>query len=120
MAAQPPPLWRRAFDAVEIPLRERAESAASTAEFAQALLMLFSVTTTLGKAARSTSSRLWHVANLPSYSDLRRVFRQLGALENRLDRLTVEVERLAQRFDERPPGRSLRKAKIHERSDERE
>jgi hypothetical protein len=111
------PLWRKAFDAVEVPLRVRAESAASTAEFAQALLMLFQVSTTLGKAARSTSSRLWHVANLPSYSDMRRLFRQIGALENRLDRMNVEIERLARRLDELSAKRSSRKAPAHERND---
>ncbi len=105
------PLWRRAFDAIEVPLRVRAESTASTAEFAQTLLTLFQVTTVMGRAARSTSSRLWHVGNLPSYSDMRRLFRQLGAIENRLDRMSVEIERLARRLDEheRPVRRSARK-----------
>jgi hypothetical protein len=111
-------MWRRAFDAVEVPLRVRAESASSTAEFAQAMITLFQISTTLGKAARSTSSRLWHVANLPSYSDLRRLFRQIGALENRLDRMNVEIERLARRLDERPTKRAARKVTDDERTDD--
>lgn len=119
MATQPP-LWRRAFDAVEVPLRVHAESASSTAEFTQAMLTLFQVSTSLGKAARSTSSRLWHVANLPSYSDLRRLFRQVGALENRLDRMNLEIERLARRLDERPAKRAPRKATATDRATDHE
>lgn len=98
MAAQQP-RWRRAFDSMEEPLRKRLEAAAGSAEFARVLLLLLEGWTAVGKTTRAASTRLLHVANLPAYADLRRLSRQLGALESRVEKIATNLERLSDRLD---------------------
>jgi hypothetical protein len=109
--AKPNPLWRRTFDAVEKPLRERAEALAGTEEFGRALLIAFGAWTTARRAARGTSTWLLHLANLPAHADLRRLSRQVGALENKVDRLSAELERIAARLARADGARARRVAR---------
>ena len=103
------PQWRRAFDALEEPLRKRAEALAGTEEFSRALLAAFGAWTSVARGARSASTSLLHSANLPAHADLRRLARQLGALEGKLDTLAAAVDRLSERIDglagDEPPKR---------------
>ena len=105
---KPNPLWRQAFDAFEKPLRERAEALAGTEEFSRALMLAFSAWTTARKTARGASTYVLHLANLPAHADLRRLARQLGALENKVETLAAEVDRLA-RLIERGEGERARR-----------
>ena len=93
------PLWRQAFDAVEQPLRKRAEDLASTEEFGRVLIAAFTTWTTVSRTARAASTSVLHMANLPAHADLRRLARQLGALEAKLEKLAADVERLGDRLD---------------------
>ena len=99
MAKKPQPLWRQAFDSVEMPLRKRAEELASTEEFGRVLIAAFGAWTTVSRGMRSASTTALHMANLPAHADLRRLARQLGALEAKLEKLSAEVERLGDRLD---------------------
>ena len=105
MANQPPqnPMWRRAFDAVEQPARQRLEAAVGTQEFARVAMMLLSAWTTVGKTGRAATTRMLHVANIPAYTDLRRISRQLGALEGKVDKLVADLEELNRRLDGSSP-----------------
>ena len=97
------PMWRRAFDAVEAPARKRLEAAVGTNEFAQVMMTLLSAWTTVGKTGRAASARLLHLANLPAHADLRRLSRQLGALEGKVDKLAADLEQVSRRLDGTSP-----------------
>ena len=105
MAKQPPqnPMWRRAFDAVEQPARQKIEAAVGTQEFARVAMTLLSAWTTVGKTGRAATTRMLHVANIPAYTDLRRISRQLGALEGKVDKLAADLEELNRRLDGSSP-----------------
>jgi len=96
-------MWRRAFDAVEEPARKRLEAAVGTQEFARVAMMLLSAWTTVGKTSRAASTRVLHLANIPAYADLRRLSRQLGALEGKADKIIAELEQLNRRLDGATP-----------------
>jgi hypothetical protein len=110
MAKPTNPRWRQAFDAVEKPLRERAEAITSTEEFSRALMLLFGAATTVRRSARGASTYLLHLANLPAHADLRRLARQVGALENKVESLTAGLDRVT-RLLERGAEREKRSAK---------
>ena len=95
------PRWREAFDSVERPLRERVEAIAGTEEFGRILVAAFGVWTTVRRATRGASTYLLHSANLPAHADFRRLARQLGALENKVDRLAADLERVERLLDRR-------------------
>ena len=105
MTKQPPqnPMWRRAFDAVEQPARQKIEAAVGTQEFARVAMTLLSAWTTVGKTGRAATTRMLHVANIPAYTDLRRISRQLGALEGKVDKLAADLEELNRRLDGSTP-----------------
>ena len=93
------PMWRRAFDAVEQPARQRLEAAVGTQEFASVAMMLLSAWTTVGKTSRAASTRLLHMANIPAHADLRRISRQLGSIEGKIDKLAADLDQLQRRVD---------------------
>jgi len=93
------PMWRRAFDAVEQPARQRIEAAVGTQEFARVAMTLLSAWTAVGKTSRAASTRVLHLANIPAHADLRRLSRQLGALEGKVDKIMAELEQLNRRLD---------------------
>jgi hypothetical protein len=106
------PMWRRAFDAVEEPARKRLEAAVGTAEFARVMMAALQAWTVLGKTGRAASTRLLHLANLPAHADLRRLSRQLGALEGKVDKIGAEFELLQRRLDGSTSGiRATRKTR---------
>ena len=93
MAANQPPLWRRAVDAVERGAAPQLESLVRTREFARAVGLL---TRTRGSARTeiaAASARLWHLINLPAGSDVARLRSQLGALDREVRRLSLLLER---------------------------
>jgi len=96
-------MWRRAFDAVEQPARQRIEAAVGTPEFARVAMTLLSAWTSVGKTSRAASTRLLHMANIPAHADLRRLSRQLGALEGKVDKLVADLEELNRRLDGSTP-----------------
>lgn len=107
MAKPTDPLWRHAFDALEKPLRDRAEALAGTEEFSRALMAAFGVLTAARRGVRAASTKTLHLANLPAHADLRRLSRQLGTLENKVDKLASDLERVVRLLDdrERPRGK---------------
>jgi hypothetical protein len=106
--AKKQPLWRQAFDALEQPLRRQAESIASTEEFGRVLMTAFTTYTSVARNVRAASTSVLHMANLPAHADLRRLARQIGALEAKLEKLAADVERIGERL-EGPPEASGRR-----------
>jgi hypothetical protein len=111
MAKPTNPRWRQAFDAVEKPLRERAEAITGTEEFSRALMLLFGAATTVRRSARGASTYLLHLANLPAHADLRRLARQVGALENKVESLTAGLDRVTRLLEQGGAQREKRSAK---------
>jgi len=111
MAKPTNPRWRQAFDALEKPLRERAEALTSTEEFSRALMLLFGAATTVRRGARGASTYLLHLANLPAHADLRRLARQVGALENKVESLSAELGRVARLLEQGGGERQKRSVK---------
>lgn len=96
---------RQMFDAVEEPLRKKAEALTATEEFSRALFTALGAWSTVTRSARAVSSGVLHMANVPAYGDVRRLSRQVGALEAKIDKLASELERLASRLDEPPTAK---------------
>jgi len=89
---------RRAFDTIEEPLRKRVEALAATEEYGRTLYLAFGAWSAASRVTRSASTSLLHLVNLPAHADLRRLARQLGALEAKIDAVSAEVERVARRL----------------------
>ncbi|MGH7804902.1 MAG: hypothetical protein ACREQJ_11185, partial [Candidatus Binatia bacterium] len=47
----------------------------------------------------AASTTLLHLANLPAHADFRRLARQVGALEAKLEKLAADLERLGEKLD---------------------
>lgn len=90
---------RQVFDSVEEPLRQRVEAFASTEEYSRALLAAFGTWTMVARGARSLLGGLLHLANLPAHQDMRRLARQLGGLEGKVDHIAAELDRISSRLD---------------------
>ena len=105
-------MLRQAFDSLEEPLRKRAEELAASREYGRTLYAALGVWAALARGSRRASTGLLHLVNLPAHADLRRLARQLGALEAKIEGVSLELERLSRRLDERDrPVRGPRKRK---------
>jgi hypothetical protein len=107
------PLWWPLFIAAERAVGSRLERATRSEEFATAVTRLAQVEGALRSAyVRATAAQL-HRANLPAWSDLRRLGEQVTALERRVADLAVKIERASPakprpRSTRRPPRSSDR------------
>jgi len=94
------PLWRRTFDRVERPLGGALEEVAGSGAFAQAL----NVTLRARAAARAQlerrTRRVWHLANLPAGSDVKRLHRQVVELDREVRRLRQALEAAERRRED--------------------
>jgi hypothetical protein len=105
------PRWRQAFDALEEPLRKRAEELAGTEEFGRVLTVAFGAWTAITRNARGASATLLHLANLPAHTDFRRLARQVGSLENKIEKLAADVDRIGRRVEKTDGSREERRVK---------
>jgi hypothetical protein len=101
--SSPPPLWRRAYDAVDRSITPHAESLVRTPTFAQGAALVRRVQTLARTSARDLTARAWHLVNLPAGSDVSRLRAQVGALDREVRRLTVALE--TERRRNSPPTR---------------
>ena len=93
MAGQDRPAWWPLFIAAERAVGSRLERATRSEEFARAVTALAKVESALRSAyLRATADQL-HRANLPAWSDLRRLSEQVTALERRVADLAIKIER---------------------------
>ena len=98
--------WRQLFDAFEQPLRAHAEATASTAEFSSMLMQAVEQWQSLTEKSKETTAKLMHMSNVPAYSDVSRLSRQVGTLIGRVDTLAHRVETLIEMVEQlAPPSR---------------
>jgi hypothetical protein len=102
------PSWRRVFDAVERTIGEPLERIAADRRFSEALLVGLEISNALAGMGRRASSQAFHMVNLPTHSDIRRLERRLGAVEGQLVAIAAALERLekAEGKEPWPPSRS--------------
>jgi len=90
--AEPPALWRQAFDAAEKFVAPRLESVVRTDQFAQATALGLKAQAALTHQANAVAAKLWHLVNLPAGTDVLRLRAQVGALDREVRRLTLALE----------------------------
>ncbi|HEX4246474.1 MAG TPA: hypothetical protein VH008_01305 [Pseudonocardia sp.] len=90
--AEPPALWRQAFDAAEKYVAPRLESVVRTDQFAQATALGLKAQAALSNSANAVAAKLWHLVNLPAGTDVLRLRAQVGALDREVRRLTLALE----------------------------
>ena len=110
--AQPP--LRRAFDKIERSVGGPLEDAVASQRYVDLVVKgmkaQIAVTRTVRRAVDHQIARALHVINVPAYSDLRRLSRQLTTLTAEVralrqpDRLPVAATRLEEGQAEPPPG----------------
>ena len=87
------PPWWPLFIAAERAIGSRLEEATQSEEFARTVTRLAAVQEAVRAAYyRATADQL-HRANLPAWSDLRRLSEQVTALERRVADLAIKIER---------------------------
>jgi hypothetical protein len=87
------PAWRRLFDRVERTIGEPLERVTADARFAELLLLVLETWNAFARMGRSMSTEVFHLVNLPTHDDLRRLERRLGGLQKQLLDLTATIER---------------------------
>jgi hypothetical protein len=89
------PSLRSGYDAVERQIAPRVESLVRTSQAAQARAWILQARAALGDRLDSASARLLHTANLPAGTDIKRLRRQVGALDREVRQLRLELTRHA-------------------------
>jgi len=87
------PLWRQVFDAVDRRVAGPVEAGARSDVFADALALAWRVQRRLRREAERQSARALHLLNLPAAADVRRLSRQVAALQREVRELSRERER---------------------------
>jgi hypothetical protein len=101
--AEPPALWRQAFDAAEKFVAPRLESVVRTDQFAQATALGLKAQAALTRRANGVAATLWHLVNLPAGTDVLRLRAQVGALDREVRRLTLALEQQAREQQQHEP-----------------
>jgi hypothetical protein len=92
MAKPDPPAWRGAVNRLDRMISPRADAFVRTNLFADAVAAMIRLETQVRRRAERQTSRVWHLYNLPTATDVRRVRSQLSAVEARLRDLSERLE----------------------------
>jgi hypothetical protein len=92
MAKPDPPAWRGAVNRLDRVISPRADAFVRTNLFADAVAAMIRLETQVRRRAERQTSRVWHLYNLPTATDVRRVRSQLSAVEARLRDLSERLE----------------------------
>jgi hypothetical protein len=87
-----PPLWRRAFDAVEGPLGDALTQGVRTGAFNDAVALGLRLERWAQGEVERRTRRVLHAANLPTATDVRRLAQQVAELQRQVRALSHEVE----------------------------
>jgi hypothetical protein len=92
------PAWRRVFDRVERAVGEPLEQAAASNHYIDVIVLQLKLQSALNRALRRTIERqigaALHLINVPTYSDVRRLGRQLTTLTGEVRALSAATEEL--------------------------
>ena len=99
-----PPLWKKAFDAMERTVAPQLEKAIRTDQFADAAAALAKGQNQMRIRAERASRQAMHAANMATATDVKRISDQLASVERRLNDMAKQQERIltALESDSRP------------------
>ena len=92
------PLWKNMFDAMEASIRGTSEQWANSEQFSSFLVKLTNNWQSLNQETRDKLSEAMHLANVPAYTDIAKISRQIGALTGRVETLIAMVEDLDEKI----------------------
>jgi hypothetical protein len=95
--ADPRPLWRQGYDAVESSLGPQLEQIVGTDQFARAVWVLTQLRRDLEQRASRTTRHVLHRFNLPAGTDMTRLLNEIGELKKQVRRLSEQLETREQR-----------------------
>ena len=90
--ANGPPLWLKLVLRAERAVGSRVEQAVHSDTYFDLISELTRGKTMLTETMEGFSKRIWHLANLPAGTDVRRVREQLARMERRVIELSKELE----------------------------
>jgi hypothetical protein len=86
------PLWLKLVLRMERAIGVPVESAVHSNAYFDLVAELNRAKARTTSAVEGVSKRIWHLANLPAGTDIRRVRQQLASMERRLIQLSKELE----------------------------
>ena len=86
------PLWLKLVLRMERTIGVRVESALHSDAYFDLVADVNRTRARATAAVESVSKRIWHLANLPAGTDIRRMRQQLAGMERRLIQLSKELE----------------------------
>ena len=87
-----PPLWLKMVLRAERAIGNRVEQAVHSDAYFDVISELTRGKVTLTETVEGLSKRIWHLANLPAGTDVRRVREQLARMERRMIELSKELD----------------------------
>jgi hypothetical protein len=79
-----PPTWRVVVDRLDRTVSPRADAFVRTNLFADTVAAMIRMEAQVRRRAERQTNRMWHLCNLPTASDIRRMRSQLASVEARL------------------------------------
>lgn len=90
--APPSSIWRSAVNRLDQIVTPSADKLVRTSLFADSIAALTRLEVQVRRRVERQSSRYWHALNLPTAGDVKRVRRQLAAMEARMRDLSEQLE----------------------------
>lgn len=102
------PVWKQLFDMIEGPLTEHATAVANSAEFSKLLASMSQKLNELEGKSKKASAEVLHLYNVPAYTDITKLSRQIGSLTNKVETLSAQIEEIMEKLDmeDDPPSKS--------------
>lgn len=88
-----PPLWLRAFNAVEGAVSPHVEGFVHGEKFSSTVVLVQKVKRGVKGEVERRTRQAWHLVNLPAGSDVRRLRGQIGDLDHEVRQLRSSLER---------------------------
>jgi hypothetical protein len=85
------PVWRQGFDAVEGAIGPRLNTVVNSEAFGVAVGLMARFDRAMRQRAEQTTRRLLHAWNLPTGSDVTRMLKEIGRLQQQVNELSRQV-----------------------------
>jgi hypothetical protein len=89
------PSWRRAYDALECNVATQVKALVRSGEFSHTCATIACARRLVRNQVNGIAARLWHLINLPAGTDVQRLRIQVGALDRKVRRLSLQLDRQA-------------------------
>jgi hypothetical protein len=98
------PLWLSVVIRLERTIGARVETAVHSDTYFDLVAEISRTKAKLTDTVEGVSKRVWHLANLPAGTDIRRMRQQLAGMERRLVQLSKELEEQRAALDDEADG----------------